>query len=327
VTSPPIGPHLLGIDGLTRADIVTVLDTADEFAEVSRREIPKVPALRGRTVASVFFEPSTRTRLSFESAAKRLSADTMTFAPATSSLGKGESVRDTVQTLEAMGADCLVVRHRSAGVPRQVTRWVDAVVINAGDGTHEHPTQALLDCMTIRRHLDTVEGVHVAIVGDIAHSRVARSEVLALRTLGAEVTLVGPRTLMPPDVEGWGVAVSADLDAVLATVDVVYLLRMQLERQQEALVPSMREYHERFGLTSARAASLRAETLVMHPGPMNRGIELAGDVPELERSVVLEQVTNGVALRMAVLYLLLGGPREHDKPDADGVSPQETTKR
>ncbi len=255
---------------------------------------------------SLFFEDSTRTRVSFETAAKRLSADTMTFSVATSSVKKGESVRDTVETIEAMGVDAFVVRHRSAGVPWQVARWTDAAVINAGDGWHEHPTQALLDCYTIRAHLGGLEGRRIAIVGDIKHSRVARSDCLAFSALGAEVTLVAPPTLLPPSLEGWPVKVTHDLDDVLGAVDVVYLLRMQRERMTEALLPSLREYTARYGLTVRRADRLAPDAIVMHPGPMNRGVEIAAEVADLPRAVITDQVRNGVAVRMAVLYRLIG---------------------
>ncbi|MDP9441910.1 MAG: aspartate carbamoyltransferase catalytic subunit, partial [Actinomycetota bacterium] len=278
----------------------------DSFVEVSSRAIPRVPTLRGKTVVSLFFENSTRTRLSFETAAKRLSADIMNFSVGTSSVSKGESVRDTVETIEAMGIDAVVVRHSSAGVPWQVARWIDASVINAGDGWHEHPTQALLDCYTIRERLRTLEGRRVAIVGDIKHSRVARSAVLAFTALGADVTLVAPPTLLPPSLGGWPVQVSHDLDEVLPKVDVVYLLRMQSERMQEALVPTLREYTANYGLTRRRAAQLQESTLVMHPGPMNRGVEIAAEVTALPNAVITRQVANGVAVRMAVLFLLLG---------------------
>jgi aspartate carbamoyltransferase catalytic subunit len=283
-----------------------VLRLTDSFVEVSERSIPKVPALRGKTLAWLFYEDSTRTRLSFEAAAKRLSADTMNFSVNSSSVKKGESLRDTVQTIEAMGVDGIVVRHGSAGVPWQIERWVDAAIINAGDGWHEHPTQALLDCYTIRQQLGPLEGKRIAIVGDIKHSRVARSDVLAFTALGAEVTLVAPGTLLPPSLDGWSVDVSHDLDEVLPKVDVVYLLRMQLERQEQALLPSLREYTTEFGLNARRVDQMATDALVMHPGPMNRGVEIAADVAELPRSAIIDQVRNGVAVRMAVLYLLLG---------------------
>ncbi|MGQ0833008.1 MAG: aspartate carbamoyltransferase catalytic subunit [Microthrixaceae bacterium] len=300
--------HLLSIGDLTPADIDQLMRLSDAFAEVSRRAIPKVPALRGKNVVWLFYEDSTRTRLSFEQAAKRLSADTMTFSVGSSSVKKGESLRDTVLTIEAMGVDAIVVRHSSAGVPWQVARWVaDRVsVINAGDGWHEHPTQALLDCYTIREARGSLEGLRIGIIGDVKHSRVARSDVLAYTALGAEVILIAPPTLLPPSLEGWPVRVSHDLDDVLPDLDVAYLLRMQRERMTEHLVPTLREYSDRFGLDARRAARLAADALVMHPGPMNRGVEISAEVADLPRSVIVDQVRNGVAVRMAVLFLLLG---------------------
>ena len=298
--------HLLSIADLGADGIEEILRLTDSFVEVSQRAIPKVPALRGQTVAWLFYEDSTRTRLSFETAAKRLSADVMNFSISSSSVKKGESLRDTVQTIEAMGVDAIVVRHGSAGAPWQVARWSDAAVINAGDGWHEHPTQALLDCYTVRQHLGSVEGRRIAIVGDIKHSRVARSDVLAFDALGADVTLVAPPTLLPPSLDGWPVSVSHDLDDVLPKVDIVYLLRMQRERMQESLLPSLREYSARYGLTRRRVDLLSDDAIVMHPGPMNRGVEIAADVADLDRSVIVNQVSNGVAVRMAVLFLLLG---------------------
>jgi aspartate carbamoyltransferase catalytic subunit len=292
------------------AGIDEVMTLTDSFVEVSERAIPKVPALRGRTVVSLFFEDSTRTRLSFETAAKRLSADTMNFSVGTSSVKKGESLRDTIETIEAMGVDAIVVRHASAGVPRQIAQWASSAVINAGDGWHEHPTQALLDCYTVRQHLGDLNGRHIAIVGDIKHSRVARSNIAAFTALGAEVTVVAPPTLLPPSLEGWPVKVTQDLDAVLPTVDVCYLLRMQRERMNEALVPSLREYTAQFGLTDHRAERLADHALIMHPGPMNRGVEIAAEVAERPNSVIVDQVRNGVAVRMAVLFLLLGSGTE-----------------
>jgi aspartate carbamoyltransferase catalytic subunit len=286
--------------------LVRLLDLADHMAEVNRRANPKVPALRGKTVCNVFFEDSTRTRLSFETAAKRLSADTMNFAVSSSSVSKGESLRDTIETIAAMGVDAFVIRHKSSGVPWQVSQWTTASVINAGDGWHAHPTQALLDAYTIRTALNrttTFDGLRIAIVGDIKHSRVARSNVEAFTMLGADVTLVAPRTLLPPTVD---VPVVSELDAVIDEVDVLYLLRMQRERMSEALVPSLREYTARFGLTPERARRLPEHALVMHPGPMNRGVEVAVDPSELPGSVITQQVTNGVAVRMAVLFDLLG---------------------
>jgi aspartate carbamoyltransferase catalytic subunit len=284
-----------------------MLDLTDSFVELQQREIPKVPALRGKTVVSLFYEDSTRTRLSFETAAKRLGADTMTFSVSTSSVKKGESLLDTVQTIEAMGIDAIVCRHGAAGAPNRVAQWSTANVVNAGDGRHEHPTQALLDAFTLRRHRGpSLDGCRVAIVGDIRNSRVARSDVKAFDALGCELTLVGPPTLMPERLDGWPVRVAYDLDDVLADVDVVYLLRIQRERIGQALFPTIREYATRWGLTAERAARLKPDTFVMHPGPMNRGIEIAGEVADSARSLVTEQVANGVAVRMAVLWTLLG---------------------
>ena len=312
---PPAARHLLSIADLDRDGILEIMRLSDAFAEVSERPIPKVPALRGRTVATVFMEPSTRTRLSFETAAKRLSADTMTFTAASSSTVKGESLRDTVETIDAMGIDAMVIRHQASGAPLRVTDWVGASVINAGDGTHEHPTQALLDCYTIREALTTrrngavppdLRGLRIAIVGDIKHSRVARSNVLAFTALGAEVVLVAPPTLMPVSLESWPVTTTGDLDSTLGDLDVVYLLRIQSERLGEVLLPSLDEYHWRYGLTRARAAALKKEALVMHPGPMIRGVEISPEVADLPASLVTRQVRNGVVVRMAVLFHLLG---------------------
>jgi aspartate carbamoyltransferase catalytic subunit len=301
--------HLLSVDDLgSRAGIEALLELTDTFVEVSQRDMPKVPALRAKTVVSLFYEDSTRTRLSFEAAAKRLSADTMTFSVATSSVKKGETLLDTVRTIEAMGVDAIVVRHAAAGAPHRVASWTSASVINAGDGRHEHPTQALLDAFTLRRHRGpSLDGCRVAIVGDVRNSRVARSNVKALHALGCSLVLVGPPTLMPERLDGWPVAVSSDLDDVLPEIDVVYLLRIQRERIGEARFPSIREYAARWGLTAERAARLKPDTLVMHPGPMNRGVEIAAEVADSARSLVTEQVANGVAVRMAVLWSLLGG--------------------
>ncbi len=301
--------HLLSVADLGRSGLEDLLQLTDSFMEVSTRQVPKVPALVGKTVVSLFYEDSTRTRLSFETAARRLSADVMTFGVSSSSVNKGESLRDTVETIEAMGIDALVVRHKAAGVPVQIARWSQASVVNAGDGWHEHPTQALLDCYTIRSHRGHLDGLRIAIVGDVKHSRVARSNVLAFSALGAEVTLVAPPTLLPPSLEGWPVSVEHDLDAVVSKVDVIYVLRMQLERQEQSLVPSLREYTSLYGLTDERAARLPSQTLVMHPGPMNRGVEIGGTVPDLPNAVITQQVSHGVAVRMAVLFRLLGGPK------------------
>jgi aspartate carbamoyltransferase catalytic subunit len=301
------GQHLRSISELGRDGIEELLELTERMIEVNARPIPKVPALRGKTVVSLFYEDSTRTRLSFETAAKRLSADTMTFTAASSSVKKGESLRDTVETLSAMGIDAVVVRHGSAGVPWQISQWTEASVVNAGDGWHEHPTQALLDVCTMRQHLDRPwEELHVGVIGDVKHSRVARSDVLALRALGARVTLVAPPTLLPPSLEGWDVEVTHALDDLVPKLDVAYLLRMQLERQEQALVPSLREYSALFGLTLERARRLPGHALVMHPGPMNRGVEIAPEVADLPNAVITAQVANGVAVRMAVLYWLLG---------------------
>ena len=291
----------LGVEGVHR-----ILELADHMTEVNRRPNPKVPALRGKTVCNLFFEDSTRTRLSFETAAKRLSADTMTFSVAQSSLNKGESLRDTIDTITAMGVDAFVVRHGSSGAPWMVDNWTRACVINGGDGWHAHPTQALLDAYTVRTALSRTggfEGLRIAIVGDVKHSRVARSTSTIFRLLGADVTLVAPRTLLPPVVD---TPTCDDLDEVIDEVDVLYLLRMQRERMNEALVPSLREYTTRFGLTAERAERLGDHTLVMHPGPMNRGVEITVDPSELRGAVITQQVANGIAVRMAVLFDLLG---------------------
>ncbi len=300
--------HLLSIDDLGGRDgIERILDLSESFLEITRRDMPKVPALRAKTVVSLFYEDSTRTRLSFETAAKRLSADTMTFSVSTSSVKKGESLLDTVQTIEAMGIDAIVVRHGASGAPQQVAQWSNASVINAGDGRHEHPTQALLDAFTLRKHRGpSLAGLKMVIVGDIRNSRVARSDIKIFSALGVQITLVGPKTLMPNSIVGWPVTVSHDLDEALIEADVVYLLRIQHERIGDALFPSLREYTARWGLTAERAARLKPDALVMHPGPMNRGIEIANEVADSPRSLVTEQVANGVAVRMAVLYDLLG---------------------
>jgi aspartate carbamoyltransferase catalytic subunit len=312
--------HLLSINDLTQDDVVSMLRTADHMVEINRRPVPKVPALRGKTVASVFFEDSTRTRLSFETAAKRLSADVVTFSASSSSVNKGESIRDTIETLSAMGVDAFIVRHRSSGVPLAITSWTNAAVVNAGDGWHQHPTQALLDAYTITRELhsnDSLGGVRVAIVGDIKHSRVARSTVRVLSMLGADITLVGPSTLLPADLDSqfvqqnWAkVARASHIEDVIDKCDVLYMLRMQKERMDHALIPDIGEYNERFSLTSERARRLSSGALVMHPGPMNRGVEMQVDPSDLSQSRILVQVTNGIAVRMAVLFSLLGSGGE-----------------
>jgi aspartate carbamoyltransferase catalytic subunit len=299
--------HLLSMLDVGAEDVVRILDTAESFREVGTRVIKKVPALRGRTVVNLFFENSTRTRISFELAAKRLSADVINFTTGGSSVSKGESLKDTALTLQAMGADAVVIRHASSGAPLHLTRWVHGHVLNAGDGTHEHPTQALLDLYTMREKLGRLEGLRVAIVGDVLHSRVARSLSFGLVTMGAEVTLVGPPTLIPPDAPAWGVDVSYDIDGVVPKLDVCYMLRVQTERQRLEYFPSVREYSRLFGLTSRRVGMLPEGSLIMHPGPMNRGVEIDSDVADLPQSVIEDQVTNGIAIRMALLYLLLGG--------------------
>jgi aspartate carbamoyltransferase catalytic subunit len=307
--------HLLSIEDLTAADIHALLELTDHMVEVSNRPIPKVPALRGKNVVSLFFEDSTRTRTSFDTAAKRLSADTMNFAVSSSSVNKGESLRDTIETISAMGVDAFVVRHKSSGAPQLITQWTDASIVNAGDGWHQHPTQALLDCYTIRTGLDRrggFEGLHIAIVGDIKHSRVARSDVQAFTRLGAKVTLVAPRTLLPPSLDGWPVEVCHRLDDVIGDVDVLYMLRVQRERMDDGLLPSLEEYSTHFGLDARRAARLAPHALVMHPGPMNRGVEMVVDPADLPGSRILQQVANGVAVRMAVLFTLLGQGAEHN---------------
>jgi aspartate carbamoyltransferase catalytic subunit len=311
----PFPTNLLSMDDLDAESIVEVLEVADSFAEVGRRANPKVPTLRGRTVATLFFEESTRTRMSFETAAKRMSADVLSFAAGSSSVKKGESLRDTVETIEAIGIDAVIIRHASSGVPAQVAGWVShCSVINAGDGWHQHPTQALLDLYTVRQAfgggddgLARFPGLQVVIVGDIRHSRVARSQVTAYAALGAEVTLVAPATLLPPSLEGWPVTtVSNDLDGMLAKADVVSLLRVQAERGSGSFVPSLREYTAGYGLTSRRAALLQPDAVILHPGPIVRGVEIASDVAELPSALITDQVANGVATRMAVLFLLLG---------------------
>jgi aspartate carbamoyltransferase catalytic subunit len=301
--------NFLTMEGLSKDELTSVLDLSDEFVEVLARPIPKVPALRGRTVAMLFFEPSTRTRMSFERAAKALSADTMSFSPGTSSLSKGESLKDTALTIKAMGADALVVRHSSTGAPWRIAEWTGLPVLNGGDGAHQHPTQALLDALTIRQHFGSLEGLKVAIVGDIRHSRVARSDITAFSTLGATVTLVAPRTLLPVDLGDWPVRTARAIDEVLDS-DVIYLLRIQKERGGASVLPSLPEYVSRFGLTWERFARMSSDSVVMHPGPMNRGVEIAPEVADHPRSLVEPQVANGVAVRMAVLFRLLGGEAE-----------------
>jgi aspartate carbamoyltransferase catalytic subunit len=312
--------HLLSAGDLSRDDALLVLDTAAEMdTALAGRAIKKLPTLRGRTVVNLFFEDSTRTRTSFEVAAKRLSADVINFAAKGSSVSKGESLKDTALTLEAMGSDAVVVRHSASGAPHRLSLWIRGSVVNAGDGTHEHPTQALLDAYTIRRRLGRLEGLNVALVGDVLHSRVARSNVLLLSTLGAEVTVVAPPTLLPVGVQSWPCAVSYDLDAVLPKSDAVMMLRVQHERMQGGFFPTVREYSRRYGLDARRMAALPDDAIVMHPGPMNRGVEIAAEVADSVRSTIVEQVANGVSVRMAVLYLLLGGQTEVDPPNPEAV--------
>ena len=323
--------HLISAGDLSRDDAIVILDTAEELASVEGRAIRKLPTLRGLTVVNLFYEDSTRTRTSFEAAAKRLSADVINFSAKGSSVAKGESLKDTALTLEAMGADAVVIRHQASGAPRRLTDWVSGRVINAGDGTHEHPTQALLDAFTMRQRLSGpgvggasesgpasgadrrgqgLDGIRVTIVGDVLHSRVARSNVLLLSTLGAQVTLVAPPTLMPYAVETWPCRASYDLDAELRKSDVVMMLRVQQERMTAAYFPTVREYRRRYGLDAGRMALLPEHAIVMHPGPMNRGVEIAAEVADSGRSTIVAQVANGVTVRMAVLYLMLGGVGE-----------------
>ncbi|HEY0937978.1 MAG TPA: aspartate carbamoyltransferase catalytic subunit [Trebonia sp.] len=326
--------HLISAADLSREDAVLILDTAEELASVQGRPIRKLPTLRGLTVVNLFYEDSTRTRTSFEAAAKRLSADVINFSAKGSSVAKGESLKDTALTLEAMGADAVVIRHPASGAPRRLTDWVSGRVINAGDGTHEHPTQALLDAFTIRQRLGSgapgtsgpaetapaaapadlrgqgLDGIRVTIVGDVLHSRVARSNVLLLSTLGAQVTVVAPPTLMPHAVETWPCRAGYDLDAELRKSDVVMMLRVQQERMTAAYFPTVREYRRRYGLDTGRMALLPEHAIVMHPGPMNRGVEIAAEVADSSRSTIVAQVANGVTVRMAVLYLMLGGAAE-----------------
>jgi aspartate carbamoyltransferase catalytic subunit len=305
--------HLLSAADLTRDEAVLILDTAAELATVTDRSVKKLPTLRGRTVVNLFFEDSTRTRISFEVAAKRLSADVINFAAKGSSVSKGESLKDTALTLEAIGADAVVIRHHASGAPHRLANagWIGGSVINAGDGTHEHPTQALLDAFTLRRHLrggeGDLEGVRVTIVGDVLHSRVARSNVLLLRTLGAHTTVVAPPTLLPVGIGEWPCEVTYDIDTALCDADAVMMLRVQGERMRAAYFPSANEYSRTYGLDAERLRTMRPESIVLHPGPMNRGMEISADVADSDRSVIVEQVANGVSIRMAVLYLLLGG--------------------
>lgn len=305
--------HLLSVSDLTKIQAISILDTASELARISEGTVKKLPTLRGRTIVNLFAEDSTRTRISFEAAAKRLSADVINFSAKGSSLSKGESLKDTALTLQAMGADAVVIRHSASGAPQRLadSQWMRGAVINAGDGTHEHPSQALLDAFTIRKHLgkgaSDLYGIRVAIVGDVLHSRVARSNVLLLQLLGASVVLVAPPTLLPVGVASWPVTISYDLESVLPNVDVVMMLRVQQERMGDLYFPNAREYSRYFGLNAERLKSMSAHSIIMHPGPMNRGLEIAAEVADSARSVIVEQVANGVSVRMAILYVLLAG--------------------
>ena len=315
--------HLLSIADISRIDAIKILDTAAELARVSDTPMKKLPTLRGRTIVNLFAEDSTRTRISFEAAAKRLSADVINFSAKGSSVSKGESLKDTAQTLQAMGADAVIIRHSASGAAQRLadSKWMSGAVINAGDGTHEHPSQALLDAFTIRKHLskgaNDLNGLRVAIVGDVLHSRVARSNVLLLSKLGAQVVLVAPPTLLPVGIESWPCQISYDLDEVIASVDAIMMLRIQLERMSEMYFPNAREYSRYFGLNSDRIRAMKPGAIVMHPGPMNRGLEITADAADGARSVIVEQVSNGVSIRMAILYLLLAGNQEIAK---SGVS-------
>ena len=305
--------HLLSINDLSYEEAVQILDTAQELARVSDGSMKKLPTLRGRTIVNLFYEDSTRTRISFEAAAKRLSADVINFSAKGSSVSKGESLKDTALTLQAMGADAVIIRHNASGAARRLadSEWTSGSVVNAGDGTHEHPSQALLDAFTIRKHLshgaNDLKGLKVAIVGDVLHSRVARSNVLLLHKLGAKVFLVAPPTLLPVGIEFWPATVSYDLDSILPEVDAVMMLRIQMERMSDSFFPSAREYSRYFGLNQARLKALKPTAIVMHPGPMNRGLEITAESADSARSVIVEQVSNGISVRMAILYLLLAG--------------------
>jgi aspartate carbamoyltransferase catalytic subunit len=302
-----VSRHLLGIETLEPSEITTILDAAESFAEISTREIKKVPTLRGKTVVNFFVEPSTRTRSSFELAEKRLSADLLNFSTSTSSLVKGETLLDTAKNLEAMAPDFIVIRHSEPGAPHFLAKYCRSAIVNAGDGSHEHPTQALLDALTIRQRKRRLKGLRVAIVGDILHSRVARSNVLLLTRMGADVTVCGPPTLIPRDAERLGCSLTHRMDEAVEGVDVIMMLRIQLERMRGGFFPTLREYARLYGLDEARLRRAAADAIVMHPGPINRGVEIMGEVADGSASVILEQVTNGVAVRMAVLYLLAGG--------------------
>ncbi|MEK7774050.1 MAG: aspartate carbamoyltransferase catalytic subunit [Deltaproteobacteria bacterium] len=301
---------LLGIEELRADEIELILSTAESFKEVSEREIKKVPTLRGKTIINLFYEPSTRTRTSFEIAAKRMSADAVNISASTSSVVKGETLKDTAKNLEAMKPDCIVVRHSSSGTPRMLAGYVGCSVVNAGDGAHEHPTQALLDMLTVKEKKGRIEGLRVAVIGDIAHSRVARSNIYGFTKLGASVTVAGPSTMIPPGIESLGCRATTDMDAAIKDADVVMMLRIQLERQKESFFPTIREYSRLYGLNEERVKRAKDDMIILHPGPVNRGVEISSEVADGPYSLILDQVTNGVAVRMAVFYLLIGAARE-----------------
>lgn len=309
--------HLLGLEGVSNDEIQLILDTASSFKTVLERPIPKVPTLRGKTVVNLFFEPSTRTRISFELAEKRISADSVNFTTSGSSVLKGETLKDTAKNIEAMKINFVVIRHAAAGAPHFLARCLDASIVNAGDGTHEHPTQALLDLMTLKERFGKLRGLKVAIVGDIAHSRVARSNIHGLKTVGAHVGICGPATLIPRDVEKFGVTVYPKLNDAISDANVLLVLRIQLERQKKGMFPSLREYRSLWGITRERLEQCKRDVVIMHPGPINRGVELDSDVADSGFSVILNQVTNGVAVRMAILYLLAGGRAKPEGEDHD----------
>ena len=304
--------HLLGLKDYPREDIQTIIDTGFRFKEILDRPIKKVPSLKGKTIVNLFFENSTRTRISFELAQKRLSADTVNFSASTSSLKKGETFKDTVQNIEAMKIDAVVMRHPTPGSPLHLTKYIDAIVINAGDGTHEHPTQAILDMMSLHEKFGYLEGLKVGILGDISHSRVALSNIYGLQTMGAEVTLCGPSTLIPPFAEELGVKINYNVDEVIEWADAINVLRIQRERMKGGLLPSIREYRNLFGITKDRLSKHKKEIVIMHPGPMNRGVEIDSVIADSDQAIILDQVLNGVASRMAILYLLLGGKPEEE---------------
>ena len=304
--------HLLGLENYPAQDIQTIIDTAFSFKEVLERPIKKVPSLQGKTIVNLFFENSTRTRISFELAQKRLSADTVNFSASTSSLKKGETFKDTAQNIEAMKIDAVVMRHPTPGSPLQLTNYIDAIVINAGDGTHEHPTQAILDMTSLQEKFGYLKGLKIGIIGDIAHSRVALSNIYGLKIMGADITLCGPSTLIPPYAEDLGVKVSYNIDEVIDWADALNVLRIQRERMGGGMIPSIREYRNLFGITTERLTYHKKEIVIMHPGPMNRGVEIDSAVADSDQAIILDQVLNGVASRMAILYLLLGGKESGD---------------